>query len=271
MRQRVLPFRSGRATTQVTGTASRTGNTSGNKARKAGGRIKGMTLRVVPALLLTFAGTQYAAAQKSVAAEALSRHGIDISVLDPKSFQQPDDYAFDLTQKTSTAGKETVIAARFDPSAPKEEQWSVSTVNGKAPTRSEVATFRKDQGKGAAGNAADDASYRFEKESAGKLVISYKADPASVPKDAAFMKDCRTYMTINTANKQVEQIQVINEKPLKIKILNADKFELVQHYIRNEQAGRYFPANQRLNIEAKFMGQDVNVQTITEYANYSKK
>ena len=229
------------------------------------------TIKLVPALALLLLGAQPVFAQKSVVLNAFSKYGIDAGILDPANLQQPDDYAYELKQTTITTGKESVLVAKFDPAAAKEEQWRVVSVNGQSPSRSDINGFRKGQHKADGGNRADDASYRIENESADKLVISYKVDAASVPKDAAFMKDCRSYMTINLGNKQLEQIRVINEKPLKIKILNADKFEMVQLYLRNEPSKRYFPLHQNLDIQSRFMGQDVRVQTITEYANYKKK
>lgn len=83
----------------------------------------------------------------------------------------------------------------------------------------------------------DDATYIIEKETPGQLVISYKQNPNPSDKDAAFMKDCRMYMTINLKTKKVEQVQAINEKPLKIKMLNAEKFDLTIK-IQLERTGR---------------------------------
>ncbi len=233
--------------------------------------LRKKTIKIAPALALLLLGTQPVFAQKSAVLNAFSKYGIDAGMLDPANLQQPDDYAYELKQTTITTGKESALVARFDPTAAKEEQWTVVSVNGQSPSRSDINGFRKSQNKADGANRTDDASYRIENESADKLVISYKVDAASVPKDAAFMKDCRSYMTINLGNKQLEQVRVINEKPLKIKILNADKFELVQLYLRNDASKRYFPLHQSLDIQSKFMGQDVRVQTTTEYANYSKK
>jgi uncharacterized protein YjhX (UPF0386 family) len=212
-----------------------------------------------------------ASAQKSTVLDAFSKHGIDAGMLNADNLQQPTDYAFDLKQTTITAAKQTVIMAKFDPKSPKDEQWTVVSVDGKAPSKSDVNGFRKNQNKQAASNQADEGSYKVEKETPDHLVVSFKQDPGTISKDAAFLKDCRLYMTINLKTKKLEQVQAVNEKPVKINILNADKLELVTKYIKIDQGQRYFPMHQELNISAKFMGQAVNVQTITEYANYTKK
>lgn len=224
----------------------------------------------VMAFLLVIA-TFTASAQKSTVLNAFSKHGIDAGMLNADNLQQPDDYAFDLKQTTIAAAKQTVIMAKFDPKSPKDEQWTVVSVDGKAPSKSDINGFRKNQNKQAGSNQADEGSYRLEKETPDHLVVSFKQDPGTISKDAAFLKDCRLYMTVNLKTKKLEQVQALNEKPVKINILNADKLELVTTYVRNDQGSRYFPVNQGLNISAKFMGQAVNVQTIIEYTNYNKK
>ncbi|SHE49165.1 hypothetical protein [Pedobacter caeni] len=232
---------------------------------------EGRMMKSVFTLFVLVASTLTVSAQKTAVLDAFSKHGIDATILNPANVQEPDDYAFDFKQTTIAGGKTNVTIAKFDPSRAKEEQWTVVSMDGKSPSNGDIKTFRKGKVKPESPSKADDASYRIESESAECLVVSYKPDPASLPKDAAFLKDCRLYMSINLKSKKLEQVQGLNEKPLKIKILNAEKLELTTRYTRNEETKRYFPVNEGLNIQAKFIGQAVNVQTITEYSNYSKK
>lgn len=212
-----------------------------------------------------------ASAQKSAVLDAFSKHAIDVSILNADNLQQPNDFAYDFRQTTITAGKQTTTIAKFDPSGPKEEQWTVVSVDGKSPSKSDINSFRKNHSKQPASNQTDESSYKIEKETSDHLVISYKSNPGPADKDAAFMKDCRLYMTVNLKTRKLEKVQAINEKPLKIKILNAEKFDLVIKYNWNDQGKRYFPASEELNILAKFIGQAVTVQTISEYSNYAKR
>lgn len=212
-----------------------------------------------------------ASAQKSTVLTAFSKYGINTGILNPDNLEQPENYAYDLKQTTITTGKQIVTVAKFDPSSPKAEQWTVVSIDGKAPSKSDISTFRKNQAKSTSSNKTDEASYKIEKESPDHLVVSYKTDPASLDKDAAFMKDCRLYMTINLKTKKLEQVQALNEKPVKIKILNAQKLDIVTKYTKDEQANRYLITTQDLNISAKFLGQALDVQTISEYSNYTKK
>lgn len=228
-------------------------------------------LKTLLILFILVIFTLTASAQKPVVLSALSKHGIDAAVLNANNIQKPDGFTFDLKQTTITAGKQAVIMASFDPSKSKEEQWTVVSADGKSPSKSDIKTFRKNHDTPPVITQTDESSYKIEKETPDQLVISYKQDPSSIPKDAAFMKDCRFYLTVNLQTKRLEQVQALNEKPLKIKILTAEKFDLIAKYRWNDQAKNYVPEREDLNMLAKFLGQSVSVQTITEYSNYTKK
>ncbi|MEZ0006651.1 flagellar motor protein MotB [Flavobacterium sp. 28YEA47A] len=227
-------------------------------------------MRLLLALFMVLSAMSVSA-QKNAVLDAFAKHGIDTGVLNPENLQLPKNYAYELQQTTITSASQKVIRAQFDPSLPKEEQWTVLTVDGKSASRSDTNSFRKNQKKEQPAAQTDDATYRIEKETPGQLVISYKQNPNPSDKDAAFMKDCRMYMTINLKTKKVEQVQAINEKPLKIKMLNAEKFDLTIKYSWNEQAKRYFTTTENLDMMAKFLGQATPVQTLSEYSNYNKR
>lgn len=220
---------------------------------------------------LLVASTLHVSAQKSAVLEAFSKNNIDPSILDPHSLKQPEDFAYEMKQTVIAAGKEKVTVATYDPSRPMEEQWTVVSVEGKSPSKSEINSFRKNQKKSDDASKTDDASYKIEKQTSDQLVISYMVDPGTVSKEAAFLKDCRSYMTINLGTKKLEQVQALNEKPVKIAILKADKLDLIVKYAWNDQAKRYLTTTSTLGIQAKFLGQSADIKTITEYSSYTKK
>ncbi|OXA67819.1 hypothetical protein B0A67_21670 [Flavobacterium aquidurense] len=210
-------------------------------------------------------------AQKSKVMDVFFKYGIDSGVLNPEKTKRPDNYAFDFKQTIITSASEGITIAKFDPANSGPERWTVVSIDGKTPSKSAVNTFRKNQSKESPALKVDDASFRIEKETADQLVISYKVEAASLNKENGFIKDCRFYMTINIKSKKMDQIQTLNEKPVKVAILTADKFDLVVKYKWDDQAKQYLPVHEKLIMEAKFIGQATNVETITEYANYTKK
>jgi len=209
-------------------------------------------------------------AQKSVVLESFKKYGIDPSILDPKSTQRSEKYTFDYKYTTVTDNKETVILAKFDPSKPQEERWTVISVKGKAPSASDIKAFRKNHGKPPVTATIDENTYKIDKVNADFLIISYKQNPASLPAEASFMKDCKLYMTINLKTKRLEKLQSLNEKPLKIKMFNAEKLDLVAKYKYDENEKRYFTESEDLNLMVKFLGQLMPMETISEYSNYKK-
>ncbi|TDQ11253.1 hypothetical protein [Pedobacter metabolipauper] len=222
--------------------------------------------------LLTFLNLSVlvSSAQKSVVLDAFKKHGIDPSILDPASKEWPQNYKFDYKYTSVTGDKEKITLAKFDPSKPKEEQWTVISVKGKKPSTSDIKSFRKNQSKSPVSAKTDERTYKIEKENAEYLVITYKQDPASLPAEALFMKDCKLYMIINLKTKRLEKLQSLNEKPLKIKIFNAEKLDLVVKFTYNEQEKRYFTVSEDLNLMVKFLGQLAPMETISEYSNYKK-
>lgn len=224
-------------------------------------------------LLLIFLLSTYAmtgSAQKQAVLELFKKHNIDANILEQQSKPPVDDHSFDLKYNTISQNKEEIILASYDPSKPETDRWMVISVKGKTPTKSELKSFLKNHSKRPVTAKIDEASFLVEKETPEYLVISYKQDPASLPAEAQFMKDCRMHMTINLKTKRMEQIQSLNEKPLKIKIFNAEKLDLVVKFTWNEQEQRYFSESEDMNLIVKFLGQRVPMETISEYSNYKK-
>lgn len=239
--------------------------------KKMNFRIQQFSLKAHAVVFLLMVSTFNALAQKATVLASFAKNGIDVGILSAENHQPPENFSYELKQTTITGDVTKNIIAKFDPSSPKPEQWTVTSVDGKSPSRSDINSFRKNQNKEKVTPKTDDATYKIEKETADLLVISYKQIPGNDSKDNAFIKDCRSYMTINLRTKKLDQIQVVNEKPLKINILTAEKFDLVAKYVWNDQAKRYLSSNENLSMHTKFMGQSILVQTISEYVNYTKK
>jgi hypothetical protein len=209
-------------------------------------------------------------AQKSAVLDAFARYDLNPDMLEAKNLELPDDLSFELKEATITTEKTDVIMASFDYKKPKTEQWTVISVNGESPSKSKTRSFRKNHDRGDRSILYDE-TYKIEKESPEYLVISYKQHPSSNSDDAAYMKDCRLYMTVNLKTKLLEQVQVKNEKPIRIKvIITAEIFDLVTKYAWDERFGRYTTVNRTLNLTADVLGQRAFVQTISDYSNFSK-
>ncbi|MFD2966337.1 hypothetical protein [Sphingobacterium bambusae] len=229
----------------------------------------GKSSRIVAMLTLTMLGfAQLAQAQKELAMNALTKYGLDKDLINKDYFKQPDNYAYDLEQTTTAANKTTVLLAKYDPQA--ASPWTVLSVDGKAPKKADISAFEKAQAEENERSKPQDASYRVDEETADKLVISYKLDPATLSKELAFMKDCRIYIHISLQSKRLLQSELVNEKPVKIKILTAEKFISTVQYQWDTTAHRYFTLQNEVDMQGKFMGQKVDVHTQAKYSNFKK-
>lgn len=218
---------------------------------------------------LVIAGKTFA--QKSAVTDLFNKYQIDQQILDPVMKQTPTDLSYDYKYTVISQGKEKLTAARYDPTKPEGERWILSSVEGKNPTASDTKKFNKEHGKPAPnGTKIDDASMKVEKETADQIVVSYKLDAGSIPSEASFLKDCRNYLTVNLKTKRLEQLQTLNEKPVKIKIVNATKLDLVIRYTYSEEMNRYLPQSEDLNLIVKFLGQQAPMETIALYSNFAK-
>lgn len=222
----------------------------------------------ISSLVILMICNMQAAAQKSVVTAALSKYGVDPVFLDPANLRTPADHAFDLKESTTTAGKTKVIRARFEPLGAGREQWKVTSVDGRSPTRYETNTFRNTREKPPV-DKPDETTYRIDSETPEQLVVSYKLDAASIPKDAAVLKDCRAVLTVDLRTKQLAQLKLVNEKPVRIGPLTASKFEVVTMYAYDKQLGRYVPSKDNLDMFAAFLGKSVTTQIETLYSNFT--
>lgn len=212
--------------------------------------------------------TMQATAQRSVVTAALSKYGVEPVFLEPANLRTPADRAFDLEESTTTAGKTKVILARFEPAGADHEKWKVTLVDGRTPTRYETNTFRYTRKKPPV-DKPDEATYRIDSETTELLVISYKLEAASIPKDAAVLKDCRVILTVDLRTKRLAQLKLVNERPVKIGPLNASKFEVVTQYTYDKQMGRYLPLKDNMEMEAAFLGRSVTTHIETVYSGYT--
>ncbi|WP_143822246.1 hypothetical protein [Mucilaginibacter pedocola] len=228
------------------------------------------TARILCTLFLLSAFAIQATAQKALVLAALSKYGVDQSFLDPANLRLPVDHSFELKESATTAGKAKVTLAKFNPSAKDGEQWNVISVDGKSPSLFEANTFRNTRAKPPV-DKPDEKTYRIDSQTAEQIIISYKLDATIIPMDARFLKDCRAVLTVDLKDKQLKQLQLVNEKPVKIGPLTAKKFEITTKFVYDKQARRYFPINDNLNMEAAFLAKTLTTVVETVYSNYAGK
>lgn len=212
----------------------------------------------------------FASAQKATVFAAFDKHKINHNVLDPKLKAIPKDLSYDVKEVSVTAGKEQEIQASYDPSQSQENKWTVKSVDGRAPKQSEINTFRNKHAEKENSATIDENTLKVESESGDQLVVSYKLNAAELPKEVAFLKDVRTFLTINTKTGKVEKLHSENEASLKVKFVNVSKLTIDLGYNYSSVFSRYLPVKQDMVMIIKFLGQSVSTETTTYYSNFKK-
>lgn len=226
--------------------------------------------RILTLALVLFIGQQ-AVAQKETVVTALAKYKLDEGILDEKLRTKPTDYSYDLKETVATEGVEKVILGHYDASKPEEDRWTVISSDDQDPTTTEIKRFKKEHGKAPYPPAKiDESSYKVEKDDAGILVVSFKLDPASLVADNAFIKDCRSYLTIDTNTGKITKAESVNEKPLKVKTFNVPVLNTYSELTWNEAEKKYFPKKDNISMTIKLLGQEVATTTIMEYSNFKK-
>ena len=224
---------------------------------------------VIQAFVLLM-GSQ-AFAQKDAVVSVLGKYKLDESILDEKLRIKPTDYSYDLKETVATEGTEKVILAHYDASKAEEERWTVISSDDQDPSTAEIRRFKKEHAKPPYPPAKiDDSSYKIEKEENGLLVISFKLDPASLVQDNSFIKDCRSFLTIDTKTGKITKAESVNEKPLKVKSFNVPVLNSYSELTWNDAEQKYFPKKDNINMTIKLLGQEVPTTTIMEYSNFKK-
>lgn len=212
-----------------------------------------------------------AMAQKSTVLNAFAKHNLDTKILDANIAKTPENLSFDVKVTSLVATKETVKEGSYDATKPEGQRWTLKSVDGKTPTAKEIDAFVKEHANAVKLNpSVDESTYRVESETPDKLSVSYKIDEASLPKESKFMKDCRITKDVNLRTKRLEKVSTINEKPVRIKIVNAEKLNVIANLSYRPDLGGYVPTDNEMIMVIKFLGQSVNMDTKTQFSNFRK-
>ncbi|MGE7777198.1 hypothetical protein ACQKLP_20940 [Chitinophaga sp. NPDC101104] len=218
-------------------------------------------------LCLTLAAT----AQRAVVLEAYRKYKIDITAADSVAAHAFLHYAFDLHTSIVTEGTEKNYIARHDPSAPEGAQWMLKSVNGGAPSRLDLNTFKKQHSEKIPAPRPDTATFNIVKDDGRELVVSYHYDPASLVPDNEFMKACIITLTFNATTGRLKKSEAEIAETFRIKMFKGDHMSSSVTYQFMDDLKRYVPLREEVSINLKVLGKPLEMITVNEYTNYQRK
>lgn len=223
-------------------------------------------------LLIAITISTLSYAQKSEILNRLKDYNFSEKYLTSSLNDADATHSFDA-KTTTVNGTDTKIQnSKFNPNKPIGERWELISVNGEKPSNKDIDQFNTNH------NATqpnvnikvDENSWGIEKDDKNNLIISFKYEKSSLPKKYSFLGDCNGLAYFNKQTKMLEKTEFVNEKPIRIKIFNVIKLDMIIHYTFNESEKVFLIDKEDLRMGIKFLGKSINVNEITAFSNYKK-
>lgn len=182
-----------------------------------------------------------------------------------------DAYSFDALITTIIENKTTIEKGSFDPLRNKGKRWVLDSVDNKLPTKKQIKHFNKMHNieQPEIKVEVDSSSWAIERDD-DYLVISFKFNPTTLPKKYAYLGDCKGLAFFNKKTKMLEKAEFINEKPIKVNILNVSELDFLILYTYDENENKYLMKKQDMRMTVSLLGQIEHVNYVTIFSNYSK-
>ncbi|RLD26542.1 MAG: hypothetical protein DRI54_02670 [Bacteroidetes bacterium] len=182
------------------------------------------------------------------------------------------DHSFNYKVTTITDTDSKVEEAKFDPTKPIGERWTLELVNGSVPSKKDQKNFDKAHNtkQDDINGEVDDNAWGIYEDNDTYLVISFKYDKATLPKKYDFLGDCKGLAYFNKKTLRLEKAAFINEVPLKIKIFNVSRLDMEVDYQLNEEEQTYFIQKEEIEMDIHLLGELVKIKEINEFSDYKK-
>ena len=221
------------------------------------------------ALALFVVLNNFAFAQKDLVLSLLKKYNINEQVLDPNLRDNLEKYAYNMQRTVTLAAKDKVYQSSYDPTQDEAKRWTLSTVNGKKPSKHDINTFN-DEHAMKVHFKVDENTYKVAKDDGNNVEITYQYDPSSLDSDHQFLKDCLITLFINAKTGRLEKSSELNLKNLKIKILKVTKLTSDVTYAYNEANKNYTVANETITVVIKMLGNEMPMVTTNKYTLTAK-
>ena len=216
-------------------------------------------------------------AQKAVVEEKLKEYGIPQGYFEDNLKQENSNHTFQIgiTTKTSSAStgdtKEVEIGV-FNPKLEEGKRWTLNTVDGNSPTNKQIKHFNK------AHNSSDDYDFgepddndwKIIEDNENQLIVEFRYREENLPHKYKYLAGCIGKVFINKMSKRLEKIEFRNDGPIKVRIFNVSKLNMVIYYLYDEETNTYLMEKEDVLMDAKMLGQSVEVEMITEFSDYKK-
>jgi len=219
-----------------------------------------------------------AVALLSAASPALADALLDRLLADARA-AGPEDFAWTRTTRTEQRGGKAVetqtIVERYDPSRPADRRWTLSSIDGRAPTADEAAKYARSRadtvvpsysrlgmhlgGRLTRDDAAGHPVYRGSGLPKGAFVANGHDLSADAGVEAHVAAGAKPF---------VERVVLASGKPFRMMLVaKVDRVEGVTRY-KLMPDGRPVPAEQVVVMTGSMMGKSGSIRTIISYGDH---
>jgi len=223
-------------------------------------------------LLIVITASLTSCAQKEDVEKKFNEYQLSAKFLTTNLKDADAEHYFDLKTTIVNGAETKIVESTFDPSKNVGKRWNLVSVNQVSPLIKEIKEFDKTHNTTQEGvnGQIDASSWNIEKDDDAYLVLSFRHDKKSLPRKFSFLGDCKGLAYYNKKTERLEKTEFVNEKPLKIKVFNVTRLDMVVHYKFNHEDAVYLIHTEELDMEVMLLGQIVPIKEINEYGNYSK-
>ena len=230
---------------------------------------KASYLITIVAIIVTTTNTF---SQKAEIEKRLAEYGVSADNMFNGFGVDNSNYTCDAKFTEITTDETTVSLASFDPRKPQGSQWTLESINGKAPGNMELKNFNK------AHNVMIDnpngetyeSSWEIIKDDEHFFVVGLKYTKSSLPHKYKFLAKCRAEMYIDKEAKRLYKIRFYNEGDLKFKIFKVIKLDMTVVFVQNAENKTYLIKDEHIVMDAKLLGQVIEIKVINEFSDYKR-
>ena len=226
------------------------------------------------AILLLFVVSAFAQSQEIK--DKLTSYGIPTDLIVHSFEDENSQYSFEGTETTTTTsstGVEIKVKEfEFDPMRPEGEKWKLVKADGAVPSSKDIKQFDKEHNnkvKEIDAEVRDDA-WKILREDDEEIQISFRYNADDLPKKYRYLADCNGIVYVSKTEKRITKLLFSNFQETHVSIFKVTKLNMEIDFHLQEATGEYLIEKESILMDAKLLGQTVEVTVNSVFQNYKK-
>lgn len=237
-------------------------------------------MRKLTTLLIAFSSLLYANAQNGSEMEkALAEVGLTQDELNHISdgTEAMKNYAFKVrSEESNSFGDKTIREMAFDPRKPVGNQWTLISVDGKAPTQEQLDAFNKEKNdednhiEKQDDDLVQEKDVWIEENTTDKLVLGFTFNKKKLHHSQKILKHFKARLTINKKNKSIEDVELYSFESFTMLLVMKIEEMKINLKFKAFENGDELLEKSVAEMTLKMMGQEGNATVDQTYYDYEQ-